>query len=244
MLPLPRHQNPSLALLQGGQRNGTEKPLSKKKREKKKNKPSRYPSCWPLISPGHSHAGRGESVTGKARPPHFPAFEGEKQPCASKRCEELRHGRRFAAGSAASAEHGRCQERPLAHSQPGHGADELKYLLNRSIRAGNATCRAWERAAGKGAGWTDGGMLDKRTHGRGDGQPGRQINTFPVPPGPLNSQTPQQGFAAPGEAAPIMQERECGARPGCQRVPLGPVGPRPRPPPGHRDPRPRLSQRC
>lgn len=47
MLPLPRHQIPCPALLQGGQRNGTEKPPLKQK-----NNPALvHPSFWPLISP-------------------------------------------------------------------------------------------------------------------------------------------------------------------------------------------------
>lgn len=89
--------------------------------------------------------------------------------------------------------------------------------------------------------WGEAGQTDRRTGGRTARPPDKHI---PSAIRPSHSQTPQQGFAASGEAAPIMQEWECGARPGCQRVPLGPVGPRPRPAPGHRDPRPRLPQRC
>lgn len=157
---------------------------------------------------------------------------------------ELRQGRRFPAGSAASAEHGRCQERPLAHSQPGHGADELKYLLNRSIRAGNATCAAWERAAGKELDGPMGGRLDKRTHGQGDGQPGRWISTFPVPPGPVTAKLRSRASRLREKQPRLCNRGERGARLGCHGHPRDRWGPRHRPPPGHRDPRPRLPQRC
>lgn len=177
--------------------------------------------------------------------PNLAAFEGEKQPRSVQALRELRHGRRFPAGAAASAEHGRCQERPLAHSQPGHGADELKYLLNRSIRAGNATCTAWERAVWQGAGWTDGG--GGWTNGHTDGgtdSPGWLDKHIPSATRPGHSQTPQPGVAATGEAAPVMQEGERGARPGCHGYPWDRWDPGPGHPPGHRDPQSRLPQRC
>lgn len=124
MLPLPRHQIPSPALLQGGQRNGTEKPPPKTK----KNNP-----LWFIHHSGLSfHQAipaqtEGESATGKPRLPHFSAFKGKKQPGASKR------GENFATAAGSRLERLPARSTGAAKSGPSHIPSPATELPSSSI---------------------------------------------------------------------------------------------------------------